>query len=223
MRKIEAIVAGVSGNTRLQAKYKPGKLGSTSYQVTENKALIKTCTPSGSAPPFFTCTWQHVTQSLAHCCSWLPSLFRCQSHSVSLFFRGAVRNGDRVKTVTPPWQLPPAVYALVHFWLWMSGTQLVVTQSQRNFDCGTGFKTIIMPAVENVWCSFELFVRFMHAGFNDKRWLALSPCTEKVAGLTPQGLEAFLCVVFTLWRNIWTTNLKHIKMHCNNNVTWLLI
>lgn len=40
-----AIVAGVSGNTRLQAKYKPEKLGLTSYQVTENKALIRTCTP----------------------------------------------------------------------------------------------------------------------------------------------------------------------------------
>lgn len=35
----------------------------------------------------------------------------------------------------------------------------------------------------------------MHAGFNGKRWLALSPRTEKVAGSIPRGLEAFLCGV----------------------------
>lgn len=35
----------------------------------------------------------------------------------------------------------------------------------------------------------------MHAGFNGKRWLALSPGTEKVAGSIPRGLEAFLCGV----------------------------
>lgn len=41
----------------------------------------------------------------------------------------------------------------------------------------------------------ELFLLFMHAGFNSKRWLALSPRTEKVAGSFPRGLEAFLCGV----------------------------
>lgn len=167
-----AIVAGVSGNTRLQAKDKPEKLGPTSYQVTENKARIGTCTPSGSAPPFFICTCEHVTglaanrcRSLARGFSWLPSPFPCMSHSAPLFFSSR-RSLKRWLSLALRRQLRPEVYAPVHFWHWVSGTHLIMTQWQLIFDCGTGLRQLSYLRVENAQCSLNSYPRFVHAGIN---------------------------------------------------------
>lgn len=87
-RKSQPLSRVLSGNTRLQAKYKPEKHGSTSHRVTQNKALWLEPAP----PPFFICTCERVKwlpanrcRTLAHCFSWPPSPFPWKSHSVSLF------------------------------------------------------------------------------------------------------------------------------------------
>lgn len=189
-----AIVAGVSGNTRLKAKYKPEKRGSTSEQVTENKTMIGTCTPLPPPhPPLYAPAslwrdwqWNAVVTGVLLFLAAIPvSLYEPQSAFV---FQAAggwncgslwLANGSRVLKFTRRALLTPGVRRAV-----------IVTHLQLNFDCGT-----VLRQLSCLWlrtfAAVELFFRFMHSGFNDKR-------TEKVAGLTPRGLEEFLCAVFSV-------------------------